>query len=447
MQHKKTQATPVRLAVAFVLLSLAGIASATECPGNDGRPLPATAAERSALAVRLANMANACQNDPAFLAWYGALLHALGRPGEAALLLERALMLNPDLAGARVDYAEALAALGDRSTARTLFDELLRRPDLPEHLGDPFRRRLIDLTPPIWQLAGSITARLGYETNLNSAPVRDTLGITLPTGMAEFTLDESFRARGGAAMFYELSAQAVRMLGALKPGARINLAGEFKARTAQAHRSTDFTQADILAQVGYPAWGGEWLADGALNVFHYDATRLYQSMRIGLAYQLPVAACQWRVGSETEARHYPINPLLDGQFKAITGGTRCALVDHAVSMTLRRGYDQAQSNERPGGAQWRTDLRTTLARSLAKGVIQAELQLGRQSDATSYSPLLADGAPRRIDRAALRIEYAYPLARHWDTLISIETSRQRSNIALFDIDNNAAWIGFRWNGQ
>ena len=48
-----------------------------------------------------------------FPAIVGTLLLTLKRPQEAAIALEKALMLAPDLGGAQLDYAQALAELGE----------------------------------------------------------------------------------------------------------------------------------------------------------------------------------------------------------------------------------------------------------------------------------------------------------------------------------------------
>lgn len=58
-----------------------------------------------------------CLEDAAFHAWRGATLLALGRSAEAIEPLERALLHDPDLPGAQLDLAQALAAEGDAASA------------------------------------------------------------------------------------------------------------------------------------------------------------------------------------------------------------------------------------------------------------------------------------------------------------------------------------------
>ena len=69
------------------------------------RPLACRTLNAS-LEALLAEVAQ-CQTDAEFLAQLGFLLNAQGRYTEALDHLERALMLNPGLKGAQIDYAVA----------------------------------------------------------------------------------------------------------------------------------------------------------------------------------------------------------------------------------------------------------------------------------------------------------------------------------------------------
>lgn len=424
------------------------------CPGGGGESLPADPAEQAALAERLAELAAPCANDSGYLAWYGALLNLLGRPAEAALLLERALLLNPEHAGAQADYADALAALGDRRAARVVFDTLLKRPDLPAHLDEPFRQRLLRLAEPVfqpWSSGGSLTLRWGRETNLNSATSRATLDLTLPEGNAELPIADGYRARAGNAMLMEAAGQAARDL---PGGGKLRVFGEIKARAAHAIHDTDYRQADALAQAAIPladtfnwiapAKKTELLLEAGASLLDYGGEQLYQALRGGLAGQWSAAPCLTRLGIELEARRFPVNRLLDGRYGGLAGGLRCPLGSGAASLTLRGSRDNA-TDDRPGGDQTRADLRLAIAHPLGRGALTGEILHSRQNDRESYSSLLENGALRRIARTALKLEYMHPLASRWEALATAEISRQRSNLTLFDISNRALWLGLRWH--
>ena len=87
---------------------------------------------RNASLDSLLNQVAQCQANAEFLAQLGFVLNAQGRYAEALDHLERALMLNPGLKGARIDYAVALAGVGDNASALTLIQSLLADPTLPD---------------------------------------------------------------------------------------------------------------------------------------------------------------------------------------------------------------------------------------------------------------------------------------------------------------------------
>ena len=66
-------------------------------------------------------------------------------------------------------------------------------------------------------------------------------------------------------------------------------------------------------------------------------------------------------------------------------------------------------------------------------------------DATGYSPLLSSGARRSLRRAALRAEYSLPLlaSPHWQLSVGAEWQRQGSNLALFEQQNQGAYLALR----
>jgi hypothetical protein len=71
---------------------------------------------------------------------------AQGRYTDALDHLERALMLNPGLKGAQIDYAVALAGIGDYASALTLVQDLLADPALPSGLVPVLQRQIENLS-------------------------------------------------------------------------------------------------------------------------------------------------------------------------------------------------------------------------------------------------------------------------------------------------------------
>ena len=69
--------------------------------------------------------ADPCDEQATCQAQRGAQLLAQGRVEEAAIALEKALLLDPNLPGAQLDYAQALAQIGLKGSARACWPTCL----------------------------------------------------------------------------------------------------------------------------------------------------------------------------------------------------------------------------------------------------------------------------------------------------------------------------------
>lgn len=440
----------------------AGAARAA-CPGDAGEPLPARQ-EKDALAgleARLAAMAQECGARAGYLAYRGAVLNALDRPGEAALLLEQALLFDPQRVGAQIDYAESLAALGDAASAVAMLRDALGRPDVPQGLRPRLQAQLdaiaassrldaLGALPGLrilaaegWQGAGTLTMKLGRDNNLNSAPARDQLTLTLPGGDAVFLLAERFRPRGGSATLAEAGGQLVRLL---EGGAALQLHGEARLRDSPAASDTDYRQFQLGAAWSRPLDGGAVsLAAGATRL-RYGGAELYRAERLSASREWRLRDCRPNLGFDAEWRSFPTAPELRGRFLGLSATVACGAGANRWLLVARNGRDGAAPG-RAGGDQAQTDLRLVWTRPLLQGRLRADLTWYQQRDAGSYSPLLEGGANRRLSRTGASVEYAYPITPGWSLVASYEGSAQRSNLGLFDISGRALYFGLRWESQ
>jgi hypothetical protein len=170
------------------------------------RPLACRTLNAS-LEALLAEVAQ-CQTDAEFLAQLGFLLNAQGRYTEALDHLERALMLNPGLKGAQIDYAVALAGIGDYASALTLVQDLLADPALPSGLVPVLQRQIENLsvsmntgtatTDKPLRVRGTAGVQVGYATNPLGSPNLSSLILTFPGLPVELPLDGSYLARPGS---------------------------------------------------------------------------------------------------------------------------------------------------------------------------------------------------------------------------------------------------------
>ena len=443
----------VRLLFAFFLL---WTSAALACPGDAGEALPAP--ERLAeVDAELAALAQQCGDNPRYLAYRGAVLNAMGKPAEGGALLEQALLLDPELAGAQIDYAESLAALGDTAGAAALIKQVLSRPDVPALLRPQLERRLnaleaVQRTDPLnalrdagegWRGIGSVTFRLGHESNLNSAPARSALDLTIPGADAVLLLAPAFRERSGLAGILDATGQAVR---SLEGGAALHLYGEARIRASPEASDTNYQQAQVVGAYSHLLETGEALFSVGSTHLEYGGQYLYQATRLGLARDWQAPTCRPRLGVETEWRRYPAASVLEGQFYALGIGGACSLGPSRLAVTARAGEDYAQ-RDRPGGDQRLADLRVVWVGPLRSGSVLADLILSAQRDSSGYSPLLENNAVRHIDRASLHLEYAHPLSAVWSLVATYDVTVQRSNLQLFDTSGRAVYLGIRWQSR
>ena len=445
----------MRLIFAFLLLWSATAPAA--CPGDAGELLPPRA-ELPALEKRLAGLAAECGGQPGYLAYRGAVLNALGQPDAAAALLEQALLIDPARAGAQIDYAESLAALGDSTAAAALLRDLLARTDVPAELRPRLEQRLnavealrrFDALAGLRALAGtgwrrefSVTLRAGYDSNLNSAPSRDALTLTVPGGDAVLLLADRFRARSGSAALADASAYFARPL---EGGAALQFYGEARARASASVPDTNYQQGQAVGAYSHPLTTGDALFSVGATGLRYGGQDLYHAVRLAAGRDWREPRCRPRLGIESEWRRYPPAPELDGRFLGASAGVACLFGLNRLTVAVRGGEDSAES-DRPGGDQRQGDLRVAWIGALGDGSLSADLLLSRQQDASGFSPLLENNATRRLDRISLRLEYAYPVAPGWSLLASFDSTDQRSNLPLFDISSRAFYLGARWQSQ
>lgn len=393
---------------------------------------------------RLEGLAQACAERADYFAWAGLVLLTGGQPQQAAIALEKALLLDPDLPGAELDYAQALAELGERAPARQLVQSVLARPDIPHALHDWLTSREAEWNASSWRWHWQAQSLLGSESNLNSAPASRNLTLTLPGGDVPLLLAESEQPRSGTASLNSLALEAVRPLG---PG-RLTLSGTGTLRASPGESGSDLRWIDGAAALVRPLGGIDagarleslrlWL--GGVDLYHENALKLFAER------PLPWAACRAGAGLEADVRNYPASPLLDGRYRGGQLGAACRQDGASLSLLAQWGIDRAQDPLRLGGDQQRRDLQLSAGKPLGPGMLSLTAQWSRLQDADIYSPLLGD-VPREILRRVGRIQYEYPLTRKTSAVGYLEKTSQNSNIGLFAQQNNALYLGLRWTGN
>lgn len=413
----------------------------------EAQALQATTAQQlqQALPAELGKLAN-CQYDSQWLGWVGWSLNQVARYGEAAEYLERSLMLRPDALHVQLDYAIALAGSGDGLASIQLMQSLLQQPHLPPLLRTTLLHEIARWSgrPQGWQHRWQIANRIGYDSNLLGTPDISTLTITSQGQNIPLPLDASYRRQPGNYARTDLSWSAYQ--------GPWQLSASVGAR-ASSRQGAGLGQGQATAEYQAP----RYYVGASLAALNTSAGTRYRAAGLAAGLQGIAANCSTRAGAELQKRWLQNNTVLSGHYTGLLLQHTCEADTgqpwpwglQVWQASLRWGQDHPHYSLRPGGLQ-----NQTAARLLALGrgwaaqhqwLVDAEAF--QQADTNGYSPLLSNGARRRIARVALRAEYSWPLRLQpdstWQLALGMEWQRQRANMALFQQRSQGAYVVLR----
>ena len=203
----------VCVGLCFVLCTMPAFAQSAPQPAasSGSAPLKCPSAGQWAQVPvgQLAQWANACEDNAFFHAYLGAQLLTLGQTEAAAVSLEKALLLNPDLPGAQLDFAQALAQIGLKGSARAILNEVLQRPDIQPDLKNQLSRAQLVQAQPNWQWSALAQTAYGYESNLNSATYTEGLTLYLSNGPVTLGLSDNAKPVAGDAFKSSVAVQGI----------------------------------------------------------------------------------------------------------------------------------------------------------------------------------------------------------------------------------------------
>ena len=440
-----------------------------QCPAAlFGGDLPAgKEAIRTQLLV-LGPLADACDLRADFHAHRGALLLMAGWPQDAAVALEKALLLNPELAGAQLDYAQALVQLGQRQQARDLVSQVTQRPDIEPGLKQWLQEGLsphATVAPAVgqpgpsldesgWTWAGLLQTGLGHESNLASATHTSSLVLYLATGPVEVPLADSERPQAGAALKVLAAAQGVRAVG--DGELRVNAA--VQGRRAAGQKVADNQLAEAGLGYAWPLGPGLMVGSLALHSFVQPGVYNYKDNAYSLKYE-PLAAwlgCKWSAALSRTEQQYLNAPILDGHYDHVRVQTACRQTPSASLLApaetilgVSTGQDHPLRADRPGGVKSRLELYArhetalTLPGSRIAGTLSAWGRYSRSHDAQLYSSLLG-ADPTHTSRRDLGLGYWWPIAPGRSAGFDVESTSQKSTNTLLNIRNLSIYGGLRW---
>jgi tetratricopeptide (TPR) repeat protein len=423
---------------------------------------PAPAVWQEASLAQLAEWSEACDDNAFFHAHLGAQLLAQGQTEAAAVSLEKALLLNPDLPGAQLDYAQALALIGLKGSARAILSHVLQRPDIQPGLkaqlstaqiADLPRQAALGGTPG-WQWNGLLQTAYGHESNLNSATYTDTLTLYLSNGPVSLGLTDNAKPIAGE-IFKTMAAVQGALKGAGGQELLVNAAIASKTGAASVggnNRTTDGAIKYSLPMLAGNASGVWQLAAGSTQFWLGNQTAYQdQGLQLKFAWDSLGATCKWAPALGRIDQKFPQSVTLNGVYTYGRLDWVCkSAKNQETHIALGGGQDKAQDSNRPGGNRSRTDLLvrheqivSTPFWPLASGQLSAWLRYAQSQDKLAYSELLGD-LKSNTKRTDLGLGYWVPVIKQWSAGINLEATSQKSNNTLFNLKNSVVYLGVRW---
>jgi hypothetical protein len=430
--------------------------------------------------------ADPCDEQAACQAQKGAQLLAQGRVEEAAVALEKALLLDPNLPGVQLDYAQALALIGLKGSARAMLADVLKRPDIQPSLKFKLAAAQNASTDtaqpslaPDWQWSKLAQAAVGHETNLNSATFTDSLTLMLSNGPVTIGLADSAKPISGPATKTLLALQ-----GNTRAGAGLLSLGELSVSASLSNKNALQTDSltglkpersqtfEAVAKYSLPmiagAASGQWQLSAGGTHFWLGGLSAYSDTAVSLKFNwdrtfepvpqglmgLDGQSCKLAPSLGQTHQTFPLSSSLNGVYAFARMEMLCKAQNQESQVVLGSGSDKAQQINRPGGDKKRMDLLLRHERLIAlpwspfkqvqQGQLSAWLRYAKSSDAQIYSELLGD-LKTTTRRADWGVGFWAPLDKWWSAGLNLEATSQRSNNTLFNLKNSGVYAGIRWS--
>ncbi len=404
----------------------------------------------------------ACDENAFFHAHRGAKLLAQGQTEAAAVALEKALLINPDLPGAQLDYAQALAQIGLKGSARAILQEVLQRPDiqpalkaqlLPAQTADAAAHMGLD-----WQWNTLLQSTYGQETNLNSATYTDSLTLYLSNGPVTLALIDNAKPVSGEA--FKTTGALQGRLNGLGGGQELTLNMVLANKTGASSVGGNSRTAEAAVKYNLPMLAGNasgvWQLAASGTQFWVGSPTAYtdQGLQLKYAFNSLLTACKWSPAIGRIDQSFPQASTLNGVYTYSRLDWVCnSGKNQETHIALGGGQDRAQTTSRPGGNRTRTDLLLRHEQivnmpwlPLLSGQLSASVRYAHSQDQLAYSDLLGE-LKSSTHRTDLGLGFWAPIVKQWSAGINLEATSQRSNNTLFNLKNSSIYVGLRWSND
>lgn len=397
--------------------------------------------------------------DPDFDYRLGVSALESGEPALAQQVLERVVLVKPDFAGAWIDLALAHARLGEISTALQIVEHVENSFSVPLPLREQLSRLRSELqNGPVRRVAsaGALMAeRRGYlqlsagrDSNANLGLATSVLSIT-PVGQPPVQMEIAPSARAKADSFLQLrgTLQQSLLIDESNRG-RLYLSGQYKDFTSL----KDFNLGDLGVSYAHeyaPARWRDWALEGTANLrgIFIGGGRFATLNTAGLGVVRYAHGCRFGARAGKEWRDYGLEGYVDANVTALTFSATCQRDGVQYGLLANVARDNPLTT-RAGGGTERQEVGAHYAIQLTSrvGVVFTGL-VGQYRDASGYSPLLENGATRRITRTSARMEWlwqVHPDHPEWAVLFEVERLQDRSNLEIFNFRNTLGAVGLRY---
>jgi hypothetical protein len=409
---------------------------------------------------QLSAWAEFCDNNAFFHAHLGGQFLAQGQTEAAAVSLEKALLLNPDLPGAQLDYAQALAQIGLMGSARAILDNVLQRSDIQPSLKAQLSTAqngasATDMvTEPQLQWTGLLQTAYGQESNLNSATYTDSLTLYLSNGPVTLGLTDNAKPLAGEAFKSTAALQGIlRWAGGQELSVNMALA----TKTGAARLGGNNRTAEGALKYSLPMLAGNasgfWQVSAGSTLLWLGNQSAYQDQGFQLKYAWDSLGgpCKWAPAIGRINQQFPQSSTLNGLYTYGRMDWVCSNSKRQEThFALGGGQDTAQDISRPGGNRTRKDflvrheqIANMFLWPAASGQLSAWLRYAHSQDKLAYSELLGD-LKSNTHRTDFGLGYWVPLAKQWHVGLNLEATSQKSNNTLFNLRNSSIYMGLRW---
>jgi len=382
-----------------------------------------------------------CLESSEFFALLGAAQVNSGEIAESLETLERALLLEPANGAAQIDYAQALFLQGQLFAALELNSQLLLRDDLPSSLQPLLQQRQQSWEALTRQSSLQLDLLAGYDNNLNSAPDSSQITLTLSGEPVLLALNSKFRPVSGPYLNLRFAGRYRQ----LAPQHQHNWLLQTRGRVSEDSQS-DTIQLDTRYALVRPDRRHSYQLNAGLSHLLFGGSPLYTAAETSGRYVPETSMrCKPYYDLALQYQLYHDNSRLNGVEGKASGGFNCPYESswgrQRLSFELGLLENTAVKAGRLGGDRSGFQFNINWQIPVPTGEIISQFSHTRMKDLDGYSPLLANGAERWVERSYLLVQYRRQLSSRSAFMINLFHQNQHSNIELFQSIDTTVEIG------